>query len=797
MISLLRLLKTVRTQPLRSAFVFLALVLVIIGLWLTERPTHPLWGTYYQPHADDRTLILSSSTSYQQSFLSEYQYLSGFVIVLAPDNYAARRDQLNITISQNDNQVTYTTPLNLTTPTGLLHISLPPHKVSPSQPVILALSLPNSDQTIGLRYQPDSRKLPGGQLQVIEQQAAKNRQGHLAFRPQYQTTPRELADLALSSWLTLVAASLLAIILLKTLSKKQPPSTKIKPTRNAYIIPLVIILFTGLFIWLHFLPANHLPTNGDTTKDTIYLQSIASTIATGQIPHWLHATCGGQPLLGNPETGVLGLGTPLAVLFGAVISLKLLLALEIASAALGTYILARLFGISRLHALLPAALLAFGGYAINRILIGHTMYVGGLAFMPWIIMTGYLAFRRHPKWIIACASLITLAFFRGDTHAVAYTAMALAIISLIVAIQTRKLRPLIILFVIAALSASLSLVKILPVLEGQWHFHGHNLPELVVLLKQQDEFLPVFLDDPIQRGQLDVINGEFEDYTNIGLYTGPLPLALALLGIFVAPNRLRLIFATLLVTFLVLGEGSLYNTYLRQVPYLGQLMRLPSRLLIISILAGSILGAATLDWISHRAGRYVGPAVATTLLLVALIDMSLYAHHTLNHIEQVPPPPAIITPDYPQVISADPTQPNLHPIPLTQAGFTAPNFCQDFNRQPPFSIQTTQPLAIDSQNQSLPATISSNSITITTNNTDPIYVHTWNSPLLTVTNGFVAPHEEQIGPLTIIPTGNPVTLNYRSHTALPGALLSIGFLLLALFSIKPQNPPHHLKDKVK
>lgn len=256
----------------------------------------------------------------KQSFQPSYHTVDNLLLQLNQQNYKNHKGSLQITFSQNSHKVTTTTPINQISSTGNILIPIPPLTLNAQQSAEFAIALVDTQKPINLRFQRDSKKLINERLHILEGSTIKKRSGHLAFRPQYLATARELTGLPLFIWLTLLSGITVAIAILWYLQKNTHPIKLTLPhlSRTDLITASIVTIYSGLFIWLHLLPTTNLPTNADMTKNTLYLQTTAQTIRNSSVPYWHHTTCGGQPLLGNPETSVLSLGTPLALLFGSV-----------------------------------------------------------------------------------------------------------------------------------------------------------------------------------------------------------------------------------------------------------------------------------------------------------------------------------------------------------------------------------------------------------------------------------------------------------------------------------------------
>jgi len=109
-------------------------------------------------------------------------------------------------------------------------------------------------------------------------------------------------------------------------------------------------------------------------------------------------------------------------------------------AGVGFYIVARLLGQRPVGALLPGLLIPLGSFISNRILLGHTMFIGGVAFAPWAII-GFLLARRDPRWGVLTSIALTLMIGRGDTHVLLYVLILLGLWAVLWAYKNRTVKP--------------------------------------------------------------------------------------------------------------------------------------------------------------------------------------------------------------------------------------------------------------------------------------------------------------------------------------------------------------------
>lgn len=134
-----------------------------------------------------------------------------------------------------------------------------------------------------------------------------------------------------------------------------------------YIIALslVVIAWNFPYIWSHTLIAQR-PGDSDYFFQ-LYEAIRKSIIEYGQFPWWNPWVGGGVPLFANPQAGVISLQTPLVLLFGAVIGLKLSVVVYSLISFWGTYVLLKR-SIKTSH--LVSALLSFCWIA-NGFFVAH------------------------------------------------------------------------------------------------------------------------------------------------------------------------------------------------------------------------------------------------------------------------------------------------------------------------------------------------------------------------------------------------------------------------------------------
>ncbi|MBI2400146.1 MAG: hypothetical protein HYV23_03690, partial [Deltaproteobacteria bacterium] len=95
----------------------------------------------------------------------------------------------------------------------------------------------------------------------------------------------------------------------------------------------------------------------------------------GQFPLWNPYYCGGNVMLAAPESNFLAPSFILALLFGEVVGVKLIIALYAVLGFLGMYLLSRVLGMARLSSLAPAVIFMMSSWFALRISEGHSSFL--------------------------------------------------------------------------------------------------------------------------------------------------------------------------------------------------------------------------------------------------------------------------------------------------------------------------------------------------------------------------------------------------------------------------------------
>lgn len=780
-------LKLSRNSLLSLVVLVVTLLISTVLLWTQQ---HVVFGELHTFHEDARTLHLKPGREFQQTFVAEGRLVDGVLLMTDPVSLPSL-GRVTVTVEEGDVQVSSQIAVAEIFPSGeAVFLFSPPLTTTPGRSVAMTVT---SDTNVDLRYQIDSSKYEAGSLFLRNAAGVQaSVAGDMAFQARYHSLAADILNLSPLTTAVLIVMALIGWgLFVWILSLPALPSrfSWTWTSTDWWMLAVITIFVGGMYGFVLFRHISWWSPNRDYVKDVVYLQAGADSLRTGSLPVWDMNMCGGQPLLGNAEGNTLSVGTLLSVATGPVVGMKIWVWVGVMAAAFGAYFLARLLGISPWAALLPVLLLVFSVFVPNRAPTATT-FVAGAAALPWMFFT-FIRSLGKPKWLLICALIVVAAFFAGDTHVIAYGLIALGMIAVFFMGQERRLRPGLHLVVLFMLLTSLGMVKILPVLEGQVHYHGKSLPALVVRLGQRDLLDDVFLSRLPHHEPALTEHGNPEGWDNIGLYVGMVPVVLALIGLLVAPIHMRFLVALLVVLFLVLGEGTFYDEVLRRSGALKSLLRFPSRSLIVAILMGGISGGYAIDFLRQRfrLGGLVFGVGLVAFVAWDLVDVSL---PILRRYPEFPPSQAISRQSIEPITSlADVKNPQNHPLSVLSHSAMVSGECPDFNITPQFAKQNYEGAIITRLDSHAPvAEVVSDGLRVVTGGPQAVLqARMVFSPLLDVQGAW--PVAQSDGSLRLfVPAGSSsVTIRYTSSVMIAGVIISLGSLVvwLLLLPMLPQN----------
>jgi hypothetical protein len=747
-----------------SIVAFILLSGVIIGLAILWQPRYPNWGEYHNYSKNQTPLPLSHKIGYRQIIQAEDRQISG--VLLSLESPTPTTGEINVEIITAKKILGRgTAKFSSATSRGDLFVPIPPTKVDVGSSVELKITTVNTNEKTFLRYEIDSYKYKKGKLTRLFPLLGTEKEikGTISFRIQYQQ--RAIASVNLHIIPLTIITLLLAVLQLffwrnNTTTQKQPYIENWNKQDRHFLL-IILIVVGGVFGSFWVASHNKVLEAGDTSKDILYIESARLALLNFRIPYWHHFTCGGQPLLGNIESNTESIAIPISLVFGSQSALRIALWLEVLFMGVGFYILGRLLGLNSLGSLYAGLLLPLSSFVSNRIFLGHTMFIGGMALAPWVLIGFWMGQKTLRMGIISSLTLSAMLGL-GDTHILFYTLILLFVWSIIWSIQNRSLRPVLLLSLIISLFILLSFGKLLPSLEAPQHFRGTDLPKLVVPLISRGMLSNVFFGRSYPVAFIQPLHGAMEGWDNIGMYTGFLVVAIGIIGLIVCPRKIRWLLITPLAIFLIIGEGSFYESYLRNIPLVGSILRLPSRLFIVAIWMIVISGGFMISKLFNNKNRAI-KIIAITLVFIAVLDLGIYSWNKIFSIERIP---------MQKVIEQQ------KPIYMATQGQVSPGMCSDFNSPPLFTQKifgSVNISAIDSKGNKISTSLSPNEIRVTAPHTDIITVFTADSPLAQIENGIVLPEVgTKEGTITIAVTNQDkdVVVKYQNKTAHGAILIS-------------------------
>ena len=346
-----------------------------------------------------------------------------------------------------------------------------------------------------------------------------------------------------------------------------------------------------------------------------------------QFPLWDPYKCGGIPLLANPQSIFL---TPLFVLdlsFGPAIGVHLEVVAHIAIAFAGAYFLARVLRLSPLAAIASGGTFAGSSWYYGHLAVGHCVMMS-YTYVPWIVALFCLcAERRRLVPGLLAGFLMALILMEGGLYALPQTALMLALLALIFALQRRSVAPLVALAVVGVFTIGFAAVKLLPSIAFVG-FQPRGVPPT------ESNHLGAFLVELFSRNQDPAIVHPGQDwgFYEYGAYVGILYAGLALLGSVRRPAQsLPWLILSFALLALAAGNFGAYSPWvlIHKVPLFVDL-RLPTRGLIPFTLTVAVLVGLGVDAMCAPRTGWV-PTIAPLLVGLALIDSWLVSPSYLSY----------------------------------------------------------------------------------------------------------------------------------------------------------------------
>ncbi len=234
---------------------------------------------------------------------------------------------------------------------------------------------------------------------------------------------------------------------------------------------LVLLLFPLLMKMALWLPLTDRPVHfsGDAVVLMYpWIQTTVDAWQEGSVPLYTPYEGLGRPLHTNLQAAVFYPGTwLLALIFGGGISYSIFqfyFLLHLSIAAVGTYILARFLGIRALPSALAGMIFVAGGFFLNHVSI--LSMLASAAWVPWAMAFSLQVFRKGGvRWIFPASIFVALSVLGGLPQPAYYGLAFIGIAAAWIAVDSRSIRPLVVLVVILVLAFALAAPALLP---GVW-----------------------------------------------------------------------------------------------------------------------------------------------------------------------------------------------------------------------------------------------------------------------------------------------------------------------------------------
>lgn len=450
------------------------------------------------------------------------------------------------------------------------------------------------------------------------------------------------------------------------MSLDQAVSVKYTHLMRKHIIALAIstaIIAVYTFHW--FYPTPQLLVTPDFGHSDAWHFSfvtkwyLGKTLHEGTLPLWTSGINTGFPLFAEGQTGMFFLPNLVAFkFFDPVIAYNTVLALVLATAALGMYWWLMLLGTPWIAATALALTLAFSGLTITQ--LSHITLLQGFTLMPAIMAcTHLLAHKKQLVWALLFAILLSQQILTGFPQAFVITLLFAGPYFLFLAWGDKKKIGDSVRFSFAIILAlSMAAIQLLPSREflSQSSLPGGFPVEAASQFSFLWKHLITFID-PFALGNPKL--GSYPAFTKLpgsifwenSGFVGTIPIFLALLLLFTRPKKSTsvIFFAGVLVASLLLMTGKHSPLYFIYSIWPLTLFRVPSRFIWIFTITILVLAAAS---ISHLWKKRQGVRIALSMLLFINLGLLLHSYSSYQSFDTASlwlQPPTIVTTITPRV----------------------------------------------------------------------------------------------------------------------------------------------------
>ncbi|MBU0675858.1 MAG: hypothetical protein KJ950_14570 [Proteobacteria bacterium] len=301
-------------------------------------------------------------------------------------------------------------------------------------------------------------------------------------------------------------------------------------------------------------------------------------------------------MLANPQSRFLSPFFLFEIFFGVVRGIKLEIWAHLVVGMYGMYLVSsRLFRLSSLSALVPAVVFMLSGMYAFNLAAGQSNFMS-IAYVPFVyyfFVKGIDDFRAA----LVAGLFFALMVFEGGSYTVPQTALFIAILSVLMAIDQRSFSPIKSIVICGISGGLLGAVKLLPALE-----FIRMVPRYTVSSEAMSPLLfGRAMIGRIQELSVSGVPGQAWGWEEYAHYVGLLPLLLAVVGSIVGLRKEWPLILTGLF-FLVLAWGNFSEmspwNILHQMP-LFKSQRVPSRFMQYFVFAVALLAGVAVERIGQ------------------------------------------------------------------------------------------------------------------------------------------------------------------------------------------------------
>jgi hypothetical protein len=363
-------------------------------------------------------------------------------------------------------------------------------------------------------------------------------------------------------------------------------------------------IFVGITLILAVPILRHIHNWGVRDWDlftTLHAAAVRSVVQYGQFPFWNPYIGGGNILFAHPEVPVLNPLFGLLLIFGPLIGLKIQMLVVYFIGLAGWYKLSRQLGISYHGALIPPLVYMLGSYLTLHFAAGHIPF-HYFAVFPWVIFFYKKSLERPIHILSTGAAVAFIILGSGAAVPLLFILFFLFLFSLLDIDRKLTVRPPLYAVAAGVCGILFAAVKFFPMFD--YLIRNPWLPERTVQTTPL-WVVPIMLFSFDQSLFARHILGYMWGWHEYGAFVGPVAMLLVIIGAIRVRQNWR--YLLLIGVSFILLFGSFLPPFspwdlLHRLPGF-ESIRVPSRFILLALIAIAILAGRGMDVILSYAGR--------------------------------------------------------------------------------------------------------------------------------------------------------------------------------------------------